>query len=168
MGWARKAGGLLLLASVLGGCGAAPGNGPVPAGMNGAAPRQAAPAEVRARLLAAMNAERRTRGLAPLAEDRRLTRAAQAHADDLARRGYFSHSSPEGATPLRRVTQAGYTGCLVAENLSYGWGSAERAVAEWMRSPGHRANLLNDGMREAGVGVGPNALFVAVFAAPCR
>jgi uncharacterized protein YkwD len=41
---------------------------------------------------------------------------------------------------------------LVAENIAFGYGTGGRVVAAWMRSPGHRANLLNYKARYIGVG----------------
>ncbi|WP_417262772.1 CAP domain-containing protein [Celeribacter sp.] len=119
-------------------------------------------------LLTAMNAERRAKGLRKLRLDPALSKAAQAHVNDMMRRQYFAHISPEGARPIHRAAKQGYKGCLVAENLSYSWKSVDLAMAGWMRSDGHRANLLNRDMRDVGIGIGPNNLFVAVFAKPCR
>lgn len=119
-------------------------------------------------LLTAMNAERRAHGLRKLHLDKALSRAAQAHVDDMIRRNYFGHATPEGVMPMKRAAKAGYKGCMVAENLSYSWKTVDLAMAGWMQSQGHRANMLNGEMKDVGIGIGPNNLFVAVFAKPCR
>lgn len=40
----------------------------------------------------------------------------------------------------------------VSENIAYGFSSGKNVVAAWMRSSGHRANLLSSKMRLIGVG----------------
>ncbi|GAA3853284.1 CAP domain-containing protein [Celeribacter arenosi] len=114
-----------------------------------------------------INAYRKSKGLSPLNLNAKLSKAAQKHADDMIRRGYFAHVSPSGSKPLARVRKAGYKGCLVAENLSYSWKTVDIAVAEWMKSSGHRTNIMHPRFRDVGVGIGPNNLIVAVFAKPC-
>lgn len=118
-------------------------------------------------ILKGINAARRASGLKKLKLNATLSRVAQAHADDMIRRGYFSHYSPNGAKPIHRVKQAGYNGCTVAENLSYSWKTADQAMDGWMKSSGHRANMLHRPMREVGIGISANNMIVAVFAKPC-
>lgn len=84
--------------------------------------------------------------------DNRLVTAAQQHSDDMARRGYISHTTPEGVTFDERISRAGYP-APAAENIAKGPRSAERVVALWMNSPGHRANILNCAFTAIGVGV---------------
>ena len=111
---------------------------------------------VRSEMLARVNAARRSAGLAPLRRSPDLDRAAQEHARDLLERGYFEHVSPEGATPMSRASAAGYRG-LVSENLHRRTGSTEAVLDDWLRSPGHRRNLLDPGASDLGVGlaIGP-------------
>jgi uncharacterized protein YkwD len=103
------------------------------------------------------NDERRLAGLPALREAAALDNAAQGHAADQARRGYFSHVTPEGITVTQRVKKAGYKGWGGWENIYYGWGkstgSPSAAVEGWMKSPGHRANILNRQIEEIGVGI---------------
>jgi uncharacterized protein YkwD len=40
----------------------------------------------------------------------------------------------------------------VSENIAYGYSSGKDVVGAWMRSPGHKANLLSSKMRLIGVG----------------
>jgi uncharacterized protein YkwD len=128
-----------------------------------AACRQPDPA---AAVVCEINDRRAGRGLEPLAVDRRLERAGEAHARDMVRRGYFSHASPEGARVGDRLRAAGY----IAEGIAWrvgevlAWGRGDRstpsaAVAAWMRSPLHRRVLLRAHYREIGVGVAAGVPF---------
>jgi uncharacterized protein YkwD len=112
---------------------------------------------VRADMLARVNAARRSAGLPPLRRSPDLDRAAQVHARDLLTRGYYEHVSPEGSTPLSRASAAGYRADLIAENLHQRTGPVAAVVEDWLRSPGHRRNLLDPGARDLGVGlaIGP-------------
>ena len=111
---------------------------------------------VRAEMLARVNAARRSAGLAPLKRSPDLDRAAQEHARDQLERGYFEHVSPEGSTPVSRASAAGYRG-PVSENLHRRIGPLEVVLDDWLRSPGHRRNLLDPGASDLGVGlaIGP-------------
>ena len=82
-----------------------------------------------------------------------LAAAAQAHAGDMAARNYFSHTGRSGSTGWQRVKAAGYSPSRIAENIAGGQPSPEAVVAGWMRSRGHRANILDCRLREIGVGV---------------
>jgi uncharacterized protein YkwD len=107
-----------------------------------------------------INAERRSRGLARLRSNRRLARAALAHSRDMVKRSYFAHNSLSGASFIDRIKRRRYMSgrarWTVGENLA--WGSGSRAtpreiVDAWMRSPGHRANVLARQFRDIGIGV---------------
>src|SRR5258705_5498255 len=65
-----------------------------------------------------INVQRRAYESQALEWDDALGELARAHSEDMAKRGYFSHVTPEGLTPMKRLEQAGYTKCrLVAENI---------------------------------------------------
>jgi uncharacterized protein YkwD len=110
-----------------------------------------------AQVLADLNATRRQRGLSQLRFSSALSRAADSHSRDMARRGYFSHNSPDGSAFWRRVQRfypsAGYRSWAVGENLV--WASpdlsAASALSMWMGSAPHRANLLSRQWREIGL-----------------
>lgn len=110
-------------------------------------------AAVRKAMLARVNAERRQAGRKPLRADPRLDRAAQGHAEDMLRRGYFAHESPEHSTPRDRVKDAGYRPNAVAENLAAGQTSVDEVMDGWMKSPGHRTNLLGRDYEDFGLGL---------------
>ncbi|WP_417252863.1 CAP domain-containing protein [Celeribacter sp.] len=128
---------------------------------------QAAMAE-EAQIIALINAERAKQGLMALSYNGKLATAAQRHADDMAAKGYFSHTSKTGATVGDRVRSVGYQYCSVAENLAVGHSGAPRVVQRWMASSEHRKNILSTKVRDIGIGVASGGFRVAVFASPCR
>jgi uncharacterized protein YkwD len=112
-----------------------------------------------ARLLDLTNIERLRAGLAPIAGSFVLAQAARHHAEEMTRLAYFSHVSPtEGRRePVDRVSLVGGAQVSVGENLAAvslrDLDVADRAIAVWMGSPGHRANLLRPDWTHAGFGV---------------
>lgn len=105
-----------------------------------------------------VNAARLTSGCVPLRLDHRLNRAAAAHSTDMARRGYFAHSTPEGVTFGERIRRAGYPE-PGAENIARGQTSARQVVDDWLASEGHRENILNCRLHAIGVGVSPDGTY---------
>jgi uncharacterized protein YkwD len=99
-----------------------------------------------------VNEHRARIGCAALAWDGAAVAAARAHTDDMVRRGYFSHVSPEGGNVGSRVTAAGATWRSVAENIASGQPTAVGVVRGWLASPGHRANIENCAYTRQGVG----------------
>jgi uncharacterized protein YkwD len=81
--------------------------------------------------------------VAPLTWDTRLAEAAAAHSRDMARRNYFSHTGRDGQRVGARAERAGYEWRAIGENIATGQGSAERAMAGWLASPTHCANLMD-------------------------
>lgn len=129
----------------------------VVAGFLSPAPTSAA--SFSAQVIALTNVERRRimgEGCPALVSNRALSRAATRHATDMARRNYFSHTSPGGTTFIRRIRWAGYRPRRVAENIAAGQPSPEDVVRVWMESPGHRANVLDCELHEIGVGFASN------------
>lgn len=85
-----------------------------------------------------------------------LAQAADAHARDMAARGFFDHIGSDGSSPAERVSRTGYLWQLVGENLAYatpGHFDAVRVVDAWLTSPTHCANLLNPDFSELGAAV---------------
>ncbi|MEU5175170.1 CAP domain-containing protein [Streptomyces sp. DSM 40868] len=119
-----------------------------------ATPATAAPASgVTAEILRLVNAERNKVGCQPLTLNPELTKAAQDHSADMAAHQNMSHTGSDGSDPGLRITRAGYTWSSYGENVAYGYTTAEQVMAGWMASPGHRANILNCGFQEIGVGL---------------
>ncbi|GGX69740.1 sigma-70 family RNA polymerase sigma factor [Streptomyces hiroshimensis] len=102
---------------------------------------------------ALVNAERAKAGCSPLTENSTLDAAAQGHSDDMAARGFFDHTNPDGKGPGDRITAAGYNWSTYGENIAYGQQSASSVMDSWMHSDGHRKNILNCSFKEIGVGV---------------
>jgi uncharacterized protein YkwD len=116
----------------------------------------------RAVTLCLINRERAARGLRRLRPNSRLGVAATRHSRDMVRRAYFSHDTAGGGSFVRRVLSARYVSRRAAwslgENIAWGAGrlaSPAATVDAWMRSPGHRANILSRSFREIGVGIAP-------------
>jgi len=116
---------------------------------------------VRAATLCLVNRERARHDEAPLRWNDHLIRSAQNHTHSMAFGDYFGHAGPGGQTPLSRMKRTGYVsrrgvGYEVGENIAWGslWlGTPKAIVAGWMRSPGHRANILDRRFRDTGIGV---------------
>lgn len=95
---------------------------------------------------------RRSQGLPVATPNAALTRAAQAHAADMAAQNYFDHVSKDGRTFIQRLAEQGYHSCHPAENLAWGQENASAALNEWIASPGHLRNLRLSGEVEYGLG----------------
>ncbi|MFH8786540.1 CAP domain-containing protein [Streptomyces roseoverticillatus] len=103
-------------------------------------------------LLALVNQERAKAGCRPLRASAQLTRLAQSFSDDMAQRGFFSHTDPDGRTPWDRAAKHGIRN-LGGENIARGHPDARAVMEAWMHSAGHRANILNGEYRTLGIGL---------------
>jgi uncharacterized protein YkwD len=115
---------------------------------------------VRTAVLCLHNAERAGHRLPKLRENPRLRRAAERHSSHMVGAHFFDHTSPTGTTMVDRIRRTGYTsgarGWSLGENIA--WGSGRLATAAqiqraWMKSPGHRSNILRRSFREIGIGI---------------
>jgi hypothetical protein len=98
--------------------------------------------------------QREQNGLADLKENTKLDLAAAAKANDMFKNQYFEHASPLGVDPGGLVQNSGYDYIIVGENLILGNFSSEKEVVQnWMESPGHRANILNNRYTEIGAAI---------------
>ncbi len=93
----------------------------------------------------------------PLRWNATLAAAAAAHAEDMARLDYFSHTGRDGSNPAQRVERAGYRYRGTGENIAAGQMQPEAAVAGWLKSPPHCANLMNRTFTEMGAAYAVNA-----------
>ncbi|SRR5712691_4376064 len=108
-------------------------------------------------VLGDVNALRSQHGLAPMRFSSALTAAARQHSEEMAARGYFSHSSANGSSFDRRIARfypmGGRHYWSVGENLL--WSSpgidAAGALNMWFNSPEHRKNMLTARWREIGL-----------------
>jgi uncharacterized protein YkwD len=103
-----------------------------------------------------LNQERAHAGLAPLASDPRLARAAVGFSHAMVSQQFFDHVSPTGSTMDQRIRAAGYPGARTGETIGWGSGAfaAPTAIVEaWMHSPPHRAIIMDRRFEEVGLGV---------------
>ena len=100
-----------------------------------------------------VNLARADAGCRALRPDARLAAAARLHSEDMARRGYFSHTSLDGRTPWDRMRAQGYSDGA-GENIAAGYGTPAAVMRAWLDSPGHRANILDCSSVALGVGIG--------------
>lgn len=103
-------------------------------------------------LFSAANAEREQRGLPPLRWDETLHRAAQRHAGQMAARESISHQYPGEMDLAERGRVAGARFTVISENVAEAW-SAPVIHDAWMRSPDHRANMLDPRVNSVGISV---------------
>jgi uncharacterized protein YkwD len=104
------------------------------------------------KMLELVNEERRKHGLPPLKPDPELTAVARAHSDDMLKKGYFAHESPDGRSPFDRMRDAQVKFTTAGENLALAQ-TLEIAHTNLMNSPGHRANILHPAFGRLGIGV---------------
>jgi uncharacterized protein YkwD len=113
-------------------------------------------------VFAMTNQLRRIRGVAPLIRDAELRKVARAFSDDMLVRQFFGHTTPDGVPFYRRIrSHYPHRVRAVGENIweSFGYAQnrpqtlAKLIMADWMSSPGHRANLLDPDYTHLGIGV---------------
>jgi uncharacterized protein YkwD len=114
-------------------------------------------ATLQARVLVDLNQIRVAHGLVPLTLNTELSAAAAQHTREMLADGYFAHNSSDGTAFWRRIQRfypsAQYHFWSVGENLLWSGAplDANGALAMWMASPEHRANILTPRWREIGV-----------------
>lgn len=117
-------------------------------------------------MLNLVNTERQKNGLKPLKANLELTKVARVKAKDMIDKGYFDHNSPTYGSPFDMMEQFGISYRTAGENLA-GNQTVEKAHTSLMNSDGHRANILNSGYTEVGIGIvdgGPyGKMFVQMF-----
>ncbi|WP_318036166.1 CAP domain-containing protein [Halobacillus amylolyticus] len=119
-----------------------------------------APAEVEAnatsnyeeKVVQLVNEERAKEGLAPLEMHNRLSDLARMKSQDMADKGYFSHTSPTYGSPFDMMKQYDFSYSTAGENIAAGQRTPQEVVEGWMNSPGHRANIMNESFTHIGVG----------------
>ncbi|HEX5939324.1 MAG TPA: CAP domain-containing protein [Dehalococcoidia bacterium] len=96
------------------------------------------------------NQERARHGLAPLSKTTALGRAAGKRCTEITSR--FSHTRPNGKSWSTVLAEFGISYSVAGENIAYGYSSPSSVHSAWMKSSGHRANILRSSFRKAGVG----------------
>jgi uncharacterized protein YkwD len=117
-------------------------------------------AAIRSATLCLLNVERTQRGRTPLRSHGELAVVAGSYARAMVDYSFFGHDSPNGSTFVDRIKRTTYltrtAGWAIGENLA--WGEVELAspaeiVDAWMRSPGHKRNIIDTRYVEIGIGV---------------
>lgn len=102
-----------------------------------------------------VNVERMKSGLDTLRWNPQLDKAAKIQAVEMASEHRMAHDLPGAQYPTLkdRIRYAGYGYRHMAENIAYGFPNAQYTVAAWMKSSGHRTNILDRVSAETGIGV---------------
>ncbi len=98
------------------------------------------------------NKERGNADLPALVRNPVLDEAARLKAEHMAKNSYFAHYSPDGVSPWYWFNQVSYRYVHAGENLAVHFTDSDEVVEAWMKSPTHRANIVNTSYREIGVG----------------
>ena len=98
------------------------------------------------------NEERADEAAVPLHRNSLLDEAARLKAEHMAKNSYFAHHSPDGVSPWYWFEKVGYTYAHAGENLAIHFTDSSAVVEAWMKSPSHRANIVNNNYTEIGVG----------------
>lgn len=113
--------------------------------------------EIERRAFDMTNTVRLQNKLAPLGWDPELCRMARQHSENMVRRGFFSHETPDGLHLKGRAHAAGILRFhVLGENIAYNQGFDDPGaftVGRWMLSPGHRANILSPEFQQSAIGV---------------
>jgi hypothetical protein len=117
-------------------------------------------------LLADTNAQRTANSVNALSLNGKLDAAAQASADDMAARNYWSHNTPDGNPPWIWATNQGYGYQKIGQNLATGFNDEQTTINGWMNSPSHRENLLDPAFTDVGFGFANNPNYTAAGGGP--
>ena len=122
-----------------------------------------------ARVLGQMCGGTRLPPASPLRFNPVITTVAQAHADDMAAKNYFSSTSPQGRSLGQRVTASGYAWTFVAENIASVTPPADNALQSWLADANQCRNLMSPDYTDAGIGYNAaRNLWVFTLAAPMQ
>jgi len=124
-------------------------------------PTRAAIVAAKSYMLGLINSERRQAGAAPLTLDRALTLIAQGRSEDMIARHYFAHQIPGGGIVFDILDRQRVPYQMAGENLALNndidvmplTRTVDRTNADLMRSPEHRANLLQPTYARIGLGM---------------
>ncbi len=104
-----------------------------------------------------LNEKRIANGLTPLKWNEEMAKIARYHSENMARGNYFSHTEADGSMVNNRADLFGISNWKsIGENIAFNRGfskPADSACEQWMQSPAHRENILDQRWKEAGIGV---------------
>jgi len=104
-------------------------------------------------LLNLTNKERASLGLSQLHLNGKLSEAAAKKARDMFTQGYWSHTSPKGATPWEFIVSSGYEYSMAGENLAKNFSNSSGVVSAWMASKTHKDNIIKPGYHDVGFAI---------------
>ncbi|KAL7746971.1 hypothetical protein RI367_007683 [Sorochytrium milnesiophthora] len=113
--------------------------------------------DVSAAMVTLVNAVRALNGVASYTVNSDLTASCQEHAKDMATRNFMDHTGSDGSTPVDRAHRHGYTSSFISENIAFGQTTIQQVMADWVKSPGHFANLIRADSTEMGAAVATSA-----------
>ena len=96
-----------------------------------------------------VNDERAKQGLKKLIFDDGASKAAHIRAKEIVKS--FSHTRPDGTSCFTAAKEAGVTYRTAGENIAYGYKTPAQVVTGWMKSEGHRKNILSSSFSKIGV-----------------
>jgi uncharacterized protein YkwD len=114
------------------------------------------------KMLEMVNLARRRNMEGELVLSKQLREVARKHCEDMFKRGYFSHNTPDNVSPFDRIEQAGIVFEYAGENLAFA-PNVDIAMDGLMKSPGHKANLLSQNFGRIGVGVIDGGIYGEMF-----
>jgi uncharacterized protein YkwD len=117
-------------------------------------------------LLSSTNGARSSNGVKSLKTNSKLAAAAQAKANDMAARNYWSHYTPDGKSPWTFVVAKGYSYQILGVILATGFCDEQATIDGWMASPPHRENLLDSNFTEVGFGFANNPNYTSAGGGP--
>lgn len=115
------------------------------------------------------NEDRIVNNAIPLTVNPLLAQAAIKKAEDMVKKGYFSHTSPEGVLPWYWLDKVGYNYSYAGENLAVNFTDSKDVQNAWLNSSAHKANIIKKEFKEIGIGTaegkyqGKDATFVVEF-----
>ena len=122
-----------------------------------------------------VNRQRRLHGLHELAWNDAVAEQARRHSFNMMERHFFGHADPLRGSLASRLSRAGIRWNRCGENIYRESGieePADDAVEGWMRSPAHRASILDPLFTQSGVGIAINAdteyFFTQIFIRPAQ
>ncbi|NUU78805.1 CAP domain-containing protein [Paenibacillus xylanilyticus] len=91
------------------------------------------------------------RALSSLSRNEELSNVAMVKAQDMYNNSYFDHNSPTHGSPFDMMKEFGITYNTAGENIAKGQTTPAQVMKEWMNSPGHKANILNNSYTHIGI-----------------
>jgi uncharacterized YkwD family protein len=99
-----------------------------------------------------VNKEREKHNLKPLEIDMKVSQLARQKSEDMRDKNYFDHTSPTYGKPCDHMKKEGVKYKYCGENIAAGYKTPEEVMEGWLKSKGHRENILNSDYTHIGVG----------------